>query len=167
MSLSFDDARTILKLLDETELAEIRLEIGDLKLYARKEPEALEGSEPSRQATPIAATQPKEPPVSAAVQKPPAEPARAVAPEESIPPGLVAVRAPMLGVFYRAPSPGAEPFAKEGDVVKSSDTLFMIEVMKLFNSVTAGANGRIVRFLVENNTLVEFNQAVALIDPSI
>ena len=74
-------------------------------------------------------------------------------------------KSPMLGTFYRASAPGAPPFANEGDIVAADATVCLIEVMKLFNTLKAGTRGRIVRFLVENGTMVEFDQPLLLIDP--
>ena len=156
MPLSWDDARSILKLLRESELAELRIEIGDFKLYARQDATGAGSSEPFAPAAPAPQT---DVPSQSATPRAPATPSLEVEVQEN----EFVVRAPMVGVFYRAPSPEAEPFAKEGDVIEAHDTLFIIEVMKLFNSVNAGVSGRVVRFLVENAQLVQHNQPVALI----
>jgi acetyl-CoA carboxylase biotin carboxyl carrier protein len=83
---------------------------------------------------------------------------------ESVPDGLVAVRAPMLGTFYRAPSPGEKPFVEVGDNVGSNDTVCLVEVMKLFNSIKAGVDGTVVKIQVENGTMVEHGQILLLIE---
>ena len=66
----------------------------------------------------------------------------------------------MLGTFYKAPKPGAPPFAEVGSFVKEEDTLCIIEVMKLFNTVKAGLRGRIARVCAEQGQMVEFNQTL-------
>lgn len=159
-SLSWDEAQKILKLLEETELTEIRIEIGDLKLFATK---SQNSSQPSWSAQPPATHASSVAPQAAPQRRD--EPPAPQQPEE-FPPHLVVIRAPMLGTFYRAPSPGAEPFANENARVRANDTIFLIEVMKLYNSVPAGVDGKVVRFLVEDNALVEYNQPVVLIDPT-
>ena len=72
---------------------------------------------------------------------------------------------PMLGTVYRSPSPGEPPFVSEGSQVTADQTLCLIECMKLFNTIPVGVTGRLVRFAVENATLVEFDQPIAYIQP--
>ncbi len=71
----------------------------------------------------------------------------------------------MLGTLYRSPSPGEPPFVSEGSRVQAEQTLCLIECMKLFNTVPAGVSGRLVRFAVENASLVAFDQPIAYIEP--
>jgi acetyl-CoA carboxylase biotin carboxyl carrier protein len=78
---------------------------------------------------------------------------------------LVAVEAPMVGTFYRAPKPDAPPFVAEGDVVKEGQVLCIVEAMKLMNEIEAKAPGRIVKVMVENGQPVEFGQSLFLMDP--
>ena len=68
------------------------------------------------------------------------------------------VKSPMVGIFYTAPSPEAEPFVKVGSKVKKGDTLCIIEAMKLMNDVVAETDGEIVEICAENGSLVEFGQ---------
>lgn len=75
----------------------------------------------------------------------------------------MAVTAPMLGTFYRTPSPGERAFVEQGDKVSPDDTVCLVEVMKLFNSVKAGMAGTVEKILVENGTLVEYGQPLILI----
>ena len=79
--------------------------------------------------------------------------------------GLVEVTAPIVGTFYVAPEPGADPFVKEGDVIDADTTVGIIEVMKVFNNVRAEQKGTVVRCLVENGDFVEFKQPILLIRP--
>ena len=68
------------------------------------------------------------------------------------------IKSPMVGIFYTAPSPDAEPFVKVGSKVKKGDTLCIIEAMKLMNDVVAEEDGEIVEICAENGALVEFGQ---------
>jgi acetyl-CoA carboxylase biotin carboxyl carrier protein len=77
----------------------------------------------------------------------------------------VTVEAPMVGTFYRAASPGAEPYVNEGDAVKEGQILCIIEAMKLMNEIEAKVAGRIVKILVDNAQPVEYGQPLFLIDP--
>ena len=81
------------------------------------------------------------------------------------PEALLTMEAPMVGTFYRASSPTAEPFVSEGDVVKEGQVLCIIEAMKLMNEIEAKAAGRVVKILVENGQPVEYGQPLFLIDP--
>jgi acetyl-CoA carboxylase biotin carboxyl carrier protein len=80
-------------------------------------------------------------------------------------PGMRFVSAPLTGVWYPAPSPGARPYVNEGDEVASGQVIGLIEAMKLFNEIKSDASGRIVRILVENGTLVKRKQPLMEIDP--
>ncbi|MGH7389507.1 MAG: acetyl-CoA carboxylase biotin carboxyl carrier protein, partial [Candidatus Rokuibacteriota bacterium] len=82
------------------------------------------------------------------------------------PSSAVAIEAPMVGTFYRAPSPTAEPYVREGDVVKEGQVLCIIEAMKLMNEIESRAGGRIARILVENGQPVEYGQPLFLVEPA-
>jgi len=74
------------------------------------------------------------------------------------------VTAPLVGTFYRASSPGAQPFVKEGSAVKKGDVLGIIEAMKVFNNIESDYNGRVVGILTENGQPVEFGKPLFVID---
>jgi acetyl-CoA carboxylase biotin carboxyl carrier protein len=80
-------------------------------------------------------------------------------------PGMRFVAAPLTGVWYPAPSPGARPYVNEGDEITSGQVVGLIEAMKLFNEIKSDASGRITRVLVENGTLVKRKQPLLEIDP--
>ncbi len=94
---------------------------------------------------------------------PPAGPAATPAPPAST---LKAITSPMVGTFYRAPAPDADPFAENGDVVEVGQTVCIIEAMKLMNEIEAEFKGRIVQILVENAQPVEFGQKLFLVEPA-
>jgi acetyl-CoA carboxylase biotin carboxyl carrier protein len=77
----------------------------------------------------------------------------------------ITIEAPMVGTFYRASSPTAEPYVREGDVVKEGQILCIIEAMKLMNEIETRAGGRIVKILVDNGHAVEYGQPLFLIEP--
>src|SRR5262249_15663828 len=97
----------------------------------------------------------------AAIAPPRAGTAAAIA----VPEGVVAIRAPMLGTFYRAQAPGEKPFVEEGQRVHADDTVCLIEVMKLFNSIRAAVHREVVKTVAENGGLVEFDQPLIFIAP--
>ncbi|GAA3065991.1 acetyl-CoA carboxylase [Pseudonocardia yunnanensis] len=76
------------------------------------------------------------------------------------------VVSPIPGVFYRRPDPDSDPFAAEGQTVGADDTVCLVEVMKSFHQVPAGAAGTVVEFLVENEDVVDAGQPVAVIEAS-
>jgi acetyl-CoA carboxylase biotin carboxyl carrier protein len=78
----------------------------------------------------------------------------------------VTVRSPMIGTFYRSPSPDKDPFVNVGDSVKEGDVLCVIEAMKLFNEIEAEQGGKIVKVLVDDASPVEYDQPLFLLDPS-
>ncbi len=79
--------------------------------------------------------------------------------------GLTAIKAPTLGIFYRSPKPGAPPFVDVGSLVVETDTVCLIEVMKLFNAVKAGVRGRVAKICAENTQMVEYHQTLFLVEP--
>lgn len=105
-------------------------------------------------------------PVQPAVSLPPIVGESAAAVETHAPSTASAndVRSPMVGVFYSAPSPDAEPFVKIGDHVRKGDVLCIIEAMKLMNEITAEVDGEVVDICVENGQLVEFEQCLMRIE---
>jgi oxaloacetate decarboxylase alpha subunit len=76
-----------------------------------------------------------------------------------------AVVSPMVGTFYRAPAPDADPFVEVGDVIEVGQTVCIIEAMKLMNEIEAETKGRVAKILIENAQPVEFGQKLFLIDP--
>ena len=76
-----------------------------------------------------------------------------------------AVRAPVVGTFYRSPEPGAPPFVAVGDVVRPGQVIGIVEAMKLMNEVTAGQAGRVVEVLVEDGKPVEYDQPLIALEP--
>jgi len=114
------------------------------------------------QAAPVAAA-----PVAAAPAPAPtpAAPAAPAAPAEDKS-NLVEIKSPMIGTFYRRPSPDKDVFAEVGDVIKPGDTVCVIEAMKLFNEIESEVQGKIVKVLVDDNSPIEYDQPLFLVDPS-
>ena len=141
-----DLARQLAVLLRELDLTEIEASVGDVRVRLQRTAPAI--------AAPAAADFSPRP---AAMNSPVVD---VTAPDR------VAIEAPMVGTFYRASAPTAEPYVKEGDVVKEGQILCIIEAMKLMNEIEARRSGRIVKILVDNGQPVEFAQPLFLIDPA-
>lgn len=103
-------------------------------------------------------------PAPAAPAPAPAAPAAAAAPEENS--NYIEIKSPMIGTFYRSPSPDKPVFVQVGDQIKEGGTVCIIEAMKLFNEIEAEISGKIVKILVDDNSPVEFDQPLFLVDPS-
>ncbi len=86
--------------------------------------------------------------------------------EKAVPPApsLITVESPMVGTFYRAPAPTAEPFVREGDLVSKGTVLCIIEAMKLMNEIEAEVSGRVASIVVENGQPVEYGQPLLLLE---
>lgn len=155
--LTHEDVQRILKIIDEAKhLEELDLVYGDFRLHIRRHGSGERPAQTSA-TSPVAA--------SAAPAQAPA-PAKAKPAARAVPEGMVAIRAPMLGTFYRSPSPGEKPFVEVGQRVKADDTVCLIEVMKLFNSIKAGVDGKVAEIRVENAALVEYDEVLLVIEPA-
>jgi acetyl-CoA carboxylase biotin carboxyl carrier protein len=169
VELTHSDIQSILKMIDAAEhLDEIEIVHGGFRLHVvrngggglRRESPSVSVTQPTAE---IAAEPKLTSTTSVEARSPP--PAAPKAPVQ-IPEGVTAIRAPMLGVFYRASAPGERAFVEVGQRVRADDTVCLIEVMKLFNSIRAGVDGEVVKILADNASLVEFDEALILIKPS-
>jgi len=152
----------ILNLLNESDFDELRLEMAGLKLLFSKR--AIDS--PDRVLN--KAERPLSPETSRSIERIQEKKELEVAeqPAQLEEEGLIPIKAPLLGIFYRAPKPGAPPFVEVGDYVREDDTVCLVEVMKLFNTVKAGDKGRIVKICAESGEMVEYNQTLFLLDPT-
>jgi acetyl-CoA carboxylase biotin carboxyl carrier protein len=156
MNLSEDEVQKILRVIDELDYGEIRIELGDLKLHVVKS-----ASGESRLAE--SAASPTGP--AAAPPSPIVKPSGAIPEKPTASAALHLVRAPTAGVFYTAPSPGAAPFVRPGQSVAPTDTVCLLEVMKLFQSIDAGVAGRVTEILAGNGQAVTASQPLLSIEP--
>lgn len=157
--LTHDDVREILALLDASTFDELKIEMDDLKLELRRTARAV-GAAAAAPAPEPARAAPAAPAPTAAPA--PVAPSR---PAGQIPAGLVPVAAPMLGIYYRAPKPGAEPFVTPGTRITAESIIGIIEVMKLMNPVPAGVSGEVVEIVAPDGELIEFGQPILLVKP--
>lgn len=159
-----DDIERILRVVDRLSDVEVRIECNDLKLHVRKFAGADPGaarSLPSEPAAPSAPSQGQRP----SAQQSDGLVAHVQTSAAEIADGTVAIRAPMLGKFFRAPSPSEPPYVELGKRVAADDPVCLIEVMKLFTTVNAGVKGSIVSVPVGNGEMVEHGQVLFLVRP--
>jgi acetyl-CoA carboxylase biotin carboxyl carrier protein len=162
MELSFSDVHNILKIIDEApHLHEIDLVYGSFRLHVVRNGAA--GSRPGTVTAAREATMDKGAPADIGPPRPASSTGAGAA--MVVPEDVVAIRAPMLGTFYRAPAPGEKPFVEVGQRVRADDTVCLLEVMKLFNSIRAGVDGEVVKIIAENGGLVEFDEPLIFIAP--
>jgi acetyl-CoA carboxylase biotin carboxyl carrier protein len=156
MALTDEDVREILRIIDESQVDELRLERDGVSLYVARAG-AQQTAAPTATATAVAPAPAAPAPTPA---PPPDPPATAPAAE-----GLVTIEAPMLGTFYRAEAPGRDPFVDVGSHVEPDTVVAIIEVMKMMNSVEAGVAGTIAEVCADNATLVEYGQPLFRVEP--
>lgn len=166
--LSYQDLIEIIKLVEDSpQFQDFRLKYDDVEIELSKTGSkrstslASAASSPAALSTPAAAVTQAAPPTVTPVAP---VPAQATGPHE-VPAGLVAVRAPMVGTFYRTPEPGAAPFVEVDATVTKESVVCILEVMKLMNSLTAGIDGVVAQILVADGQTVEYGQPLVLIKP--
>ena len=163
--MELKEIQNLIKFVAKSGASEVSLEMGDIKINIQTSKE--ETASPAvivQQPTPAVAPEP----VATAVAPvaPVAAPTAAAAAPEAEDENLNTVKSPIIGTFYRRPSPDKPNFVEVGDRVNEGDTLCVIEAMKLFNEIEAEASGTIVKILVDDSSPVEFDQPLFVIDPA-
>lgn len=166
MDLTQEDVLQILKIMDESDYGELHLRMGELKLDVNKNGHPGPVQDGQALQTPAVFSEPVEKTVQSA---PPdiktASPRDIGTLDKADTEGLVPIKSPMMGTFYRSPKPGDPAFVEEGQVVDEETTVCIIEVMKLFSTIHAEMKGRIVKICANDSELVEYDQVLFLIEP--
>lgn len=168
--MKLKEIQNLIKFVAKSGASEVKLETGDVKITIRTGTE--DGKEKTTYIQQVPAAMPAQP--QQAAPQAPAQPAEAPAApaagnteaatdEES---KYITVKSPIIGTFYRKPSPDKPVFVEVGDTVKEGDVLCVIEAMKLFNEIESEVSGKIVKVLVDDASPVEFDQPLFLVDPS-
>lgn len=177
--MTFKEIKELVKLINQLELTEFKMKDGEFELSVRTK--NYEKVKQQVHAVPLPQQQP-------VVQMPPAVPATPTAqPAASNPPDTApapaqeapnqqsgqneegnyqAIKSPIVGTFYRSPSPDKGPYVKVGDSVSSGDVVCIVEAMKLFNEIESEISGKIVKVMVEDAQPVEYDQVLFLVDPN-
>ena len=161
------ELKELIEFLKQQDIAEFELERGDVKVRIKRavpSPSAPEARYFAVHSAPPPAT---EVGLAPAVNGPPTPPSppKEVAPAADE--ALHMVRSPIVGTFYEAPSPGAPPFVKPGDVVELGQVLCIVEAMKLMNEIESDVAGEIVKKMVSNNQPIEYGQELFAIRPRV
>jgi acetyl-CoA carboxylase biotin carboxyl carrier protein len=177
--MDLDKVQALLRLVNESGVAEVEVEEEGFKLTIRRQSPTVMLQQPQAyhmpQAFPMQTGYPPMPqgyaPQSAPAPSAPSAPPAPAAPEQPAAPAEpgsadneVVVHAPIVGTFYRAPSPDADPFVKVGQKVGEDETLCIIEAMKLMNEIKSEHAGTIKEILVENAQAVEYDQPLFVIE---
>lgn len=163
MTIKAQDIATLVELFEASSWDELHVEVNGLHLFLSTDPNArLAGSNETLIQTPTTPAIVTVPTVLAPAQ-PTASPATG-SDTAQVPPNWVAVTAPNLGTFYRAPKPGAAPFVEIGQIVSPDTEVCLLEVMKLFTAVRAGVNGTVRRICVADAEMVEFGQTLFYVE---
>lgn len=151
--------KKLIKLVEQSEISDFEVAEGDLKVKISKNLGQAHVNIPSfgDYARPSGYIQPPTYKESEQVSAAPPAPV-----EKSS--KIHEVKSPIVGTFYRAPAPDADPYSQVGDVVSAGSVLCIVEAMKLMNEIESDVNGKIVKILVENATPVEYNQPLFLIE---
>jgi acetyl-CoA carboxylase biotin carboxyl carrier protein len=164
-TMNIKDIESLIKFVQNSGVAEVSLEQKDLKITIRTtHGQMVVSSAPSVTQHHVVAAAPAVVHSSGA----PAASAPPVAekPKASDDSKYITIKSPMIGTFYRTPSPDKPVFVNVGDEIKNGKVLCIIEAMKLFNEIESEVSGKIVKVLVENATPVEYDQPLFLVDPS-
>lgn len=151
--------RELADILKDTELTEIEVEKGELRIRVAREIHAAPAMHYAP--APAAHAPAPQPAPASAPSSPPETPASSGAADPKSHPG--AVTSPMVGTAYLRPSPDAEQFKKPGDSVKEGETILLVEAMKTFNPITAPKSGKLVELLVDDAQPVEYGEALFII----
>lgn len=153
--MDIKDLRTLIKMVTTTDISEFEWEQGEERIVIRRG--QVVAAAPAMAAPPVVMSAPAAPAS--------AEPVTAVAPVESMEDGFETIESPIVGTFYRAPSPDSDNYVEIGTVVEKGQTLCIIEAMKLMNEVEADFKCRIVKILKENAQPVEYGDPLFLVEP--
>ncbi len=164
--MDLKEIQNLIKFVAKSGASEVKLEMEDVKITIRTTSEENKETTIVQQiplgnavptAQPIAQVQQTTAPVAA-------ESAAASSEEDNS--KYITIKSPIIGTLYRKPSPDKPTFVEVGDTIKEGDVLCIIEAMKLFNEIESEVSGKIVKILADDNSPVEFDQPLFLVDPS-
>ena len=165
--MDIKEIQNLIKFVAKSGVNEVAIEQGEFKITIKSEA-AGNGEQVFVQQAPVAVA----PPQVIQQAAPVAAPAVAEAPAAAEPASnednanLVEIKSPMIGTFYRRSSPDKDPFVNVGDSVSQGDVICIVEAMKLFNEIESEISGKIVKVLVDDNSPIEYDQPLFLVDPS-
>lgn len=170
--MTFKEIQDLIRLVDRSSLAEFRMKDGEFEVTIRTQ-KYVEGKISERvvlqQPQQVIASQPAAAPAESFVQQvKPAAPAEQApsAGSQDVGKGLIEIKSPMVGTFYRSSSPDKPSYVQVGDTIDVGAVVCIIEAMKLFNEIESEVKGKVVKVLVEDASPVEYDQVLFLVDPN-
>jgi acetyl-CoA carboxylase biotin carboxyl carrier protein len=160
--MDIKDIQNLIKFVSKAEVSEVKYKTKDFEITIKT---PLAGSEVSYAQPAVYHTAPQQmaaPAQAPAAASAPAEKAEAASDDSK----YITIKSPMIGTFYRKPSPDKDVFVNVGDEVSIGKVVCVIEAMKLFNQIDSEVSGKIVKILVDDATPVEYDQPLFLVDPS-
>jgi acetyl-CoA carboxylase biotin carboxyl carrier protein len=166
MEMSPETIRALLDAFERSDWREMVVEVGEDRLHVSRDPlpdAAIAATAPAPAPAPPSSAAPA--PANDGVAGAPAPTAAAPATATAVPENGTKIDSPSVGLFWRAPAPGAPPFVEIGGRVGAGETVAIVEVMKLMNHVASPVDGVVTAILVENGAAVEFGQPIVVVDP--
>ena len=169
--MDLKEIQELIKFVAKSGATEVELEVDNIKISI-KSPAVKRGKvieEPTQIIQQIPVQQGMAPIVTEVIQPAAQSPSTELSketPKKDDDDHLIVIKSPMIGTFYRKPSPDKPSFVEVGSNVKAGDTVCVIEAMKLFNEIESDVTGKIVKVLVDDSSPVEFDQPLFLVDPS-
>jgi acetyl-CoA carboxylase biotin carboxyl carrier protein len=160
--MDIKEIQNLIKFVAKSGASEVKLEMDDIKITIKT------GGEHHGEATTYVQQIPISAPMVQQAQATPATetPVAAAAPSKDDNSKYITIKSPIIGTFYRKPSPDKPVFVEVGSTIKEGDVLCVIEAMKLFNEIESEVSGKIVKILVDDSSPVEFDQPLFLVDPA-
>lgn len=164
--MDIKEIQSLIKFVAKSGAREVKLETEDLKITIK-----TGSAEPDHETTYIQQIPMTQPPMTQAAP-PSAQSGQSPSSEGSKSDGkdddskYITIKSPIIGTFYRKPSPDKDSFVEVGTTIKKGDVLCVIEAMKLFNDIESEVSGKVVKILVEDSSPVEFDQPLFLVDPA-
>ena len=161
--MNLKEIQNLIKFVAKSGATEVKLEMNDVKITIKTVDEQTKADTTYIQQMPALAPQVASVPVAVPqVSSTPSEASLETVEDTN----YITVKSPIIGTFYRKSSPDQPAFVEVGDTIKEGDILCIIEAMKLFNEIESEVSGKIIKFLVDDATPVEFDQPLFLVDPS-
>ena len=162
--MNLKEIQNLIKFVAKSGAHEVKLETDDFKITIKTNADTPAAeTQTTVQTVPSMVVQTPQPSVVAAEVEVPVK--TESQPAQEVVDNLITIKSPMIGTFYRKPSPDKDVFVEVGDIIKEGDVLCVVEAMKLFNEIESEVSGKIVKILVDDSSPVEFDQPLFLVEP--
>lgn len=163
--MDYKQIQELIKLVNKSNIGELSIEEKGFKLTIKQKEEKEQQATPAAMQQPVYIQSPQVTQPAAQTQQAPGQTAaeQALAAKTD---SLITIKSPMIGTFYKRPSPDKPTFVEVGDEITPGTVVCIIEAMKLFNEIESEVSGRLVKILVEDSSPVEYDQPLFLVEPS-